>query len=62
MRCPTCDKEFSAEDAPTTLPFCSKRCHQIDLGRWLSEKQSIAVEKPRHSMPDEEGNGEGEEG
>jgi hypothetical protein len=30
-RCPTCGKPQDAE----LRPFCSKRCADIDLGRWL---------------------------
>ena len=31
-RCPECGKETVAKYAP----FCSKRCADIDLGRWLN--------------------------
>ncbi|MFO0900049.1 MAG: DNA gyrase inhibitor YacG [Pirellulales bacterium] len=37
MRCPTCGVEFD-RDASRALPFCSPRCKQIDLGRWLGEQ------------------------
>jgi endogenous inhibitor of DNA gyrase (YacG/DUF329 family) len=30
--CPVCGKPA----APATLPFCSKRCRDVDLNRWLS--------------------------
>jgi endogenous inhibitor of DNA gyrase (YacG/DUF329 family) len=30
-RCPQCGKPAEAGFAP----FCSKRCSQVDLGRWL---------------------------
>lgn len=30
-RCPICDDPSAAEYAP----FCSRRCADIDLGRWL---------------------------
>ena len=26
------------------LPFCSERCRQLDLGRWLNEDYGMAVE------------------
>ncbi len=26
------------------MPFCSPRCQQIDLGRWLGERYSVPVE------------------
>jgi uncharacterized protein len=31
-RCPICGKPAS----PRTLPFCSPRCRDVDLHRWLS--------------------------
>ena len=36
IHCPYCRKEF---DRATTksMPFCSSRCKQIDLGLWLNE-------------------------
>jgi endogenous inhibitor of DNA gyrase (YacG/DUF329 family) len=27
------------------MPFCSDRCRQIDLGRWLREVYSVPVER-----------------
>jgi endogenous inhibitor of DNA gyrase (YacG/DUF329 family) len=38
--CSTCKKEFEASDEPY-MPFCSKRCQLIDLGRWLDEAPSV---------------------
>jgi uncharacterized protein len=35
--CPIC-KKLSAQKFH---PFCSNRCAQIDLGRWLGEKYSV---------------------
>ena len=32
------------------MPFCSDRCRQIDLGRWLREVYSVPVERD----PDDE--------
>lgn len=40
-RCPICDKPA----IDTYAPFCSKRCADIDLHRWLSGSYAIpAVE------------------
>ena len=36
VRCPICGKQFDPQ-ASQALPFCSDRCRQIDLGRWLKE-------------------------
>lgn len=37
MTCPICKKEAD----PKYRPFCSKRCADIDLGRWLNEDYAI---------------------
>ena len=42
VRCPTCDKAFDPNSS-TAMPFCSPRCRQIDLGRWLKEEISMPV-------------------
>ena len=36
--CPVCSKPVDIK----TYPFCSERCAQIDLGRWLNEAYVIA--------------------
>jgi endogenous inhibitor of DNA gyrase (YacG/DUF329 family) len=36
-RCPTCDQPFDPNDS-RAMPFCSDRCRQIDLNRWLKEE------------------------
>ncbi|MEM9029420.1 MAG: DNA gyrase inhibitor YacG [Pseudomonadota bacterium] len=38
-RCPICARPTQA----AYRPFCSKRCADIDLGRWLGGKYAIAV-------------------
>jgi uncharacterized protein len=41
--CANCEKEMVAE----YRPFCSRRCADIDLGRWFNESYTIpAVEPP----------------
>jgi uncharacterized protein len=39
-RCPICGKPTS----PEHRPFCSKRCADIDLGRWLKGSYSVPGE------------------
>jgi uncharacterized protein len=36
-RCPICGKPASG----ATLPFCSPRCRDVDLNRWLSGRYVI---------------------
>jgi len=44
IRCPICEKQFDPS-VSTAMPFCSERCRQIDLGRWLREVYSVPVER-----------------
>jgi len=39
MTCPTCRRPVSKDPARPSkqFPFCSERCHLVDLGRWLGE-------------------------
>jgi endogenous inhibitor of DNA gyrase (YacG/DUF329 family) len=41
LRCPICDKptDFFADPLG---PFCSSRCQQIDLGKWLGEDYRVS--------------------
>lgn len=39
MTCPICGKEAD----PKYRPFCSRRCADIDLGRWLTGGYAIPV-------------------
>lgn len=52
IRCSICERQFD----PTTsdaMPFCSKRCKQIDLGRWLGERYSVPVERSEEDDDEE---------
>lgn len=44
MTCPTCKTKVTRDPVrPNKLfPFCSERCHLVDLGRWLGEEYRIA--------------------
>jgi endogenous inhibitor of DNA gyrase (YacG/DUF329 family) len=46
VRCPICDRELDGDDRARwpELPFCSRRCRLIDLGRWLGEGYRITAE------------------
>jgi uncharacterized protein len=41
--CPICKTELGTPAEQLEFrPFCSRRCRQIDLGNWLSEKYRIS--------------------
>lgn len=40
MTCPVCQKDSD----PKYRPFCSRRCADIDLGRWLKGSYAIPGE------------------
>ncbi len=40
MSCPICQKSTSER----YRPFCSKRCADVDLGRWVTGSYAIPVE------------------
>ncbi len=46
MTCPIC----KAETQRKYRPFCSRRCADLDLGRWMTGAYAIPSEEP----PDEE--------
>lgn len=41
-RCPICGGAAAAR----YRPFCSKRCAQLDLGRWFDERYRVPSEEP----------------
>jgi len=40
-RCPICGRPRD----PSHRPFCSKRCAEIDLGRWLKESYRVQTDE-----------------
>lgn len=52
MTCPICGKPVAA----SYRPFCSRRCADVDLGRWLTESYRIPAdseEDPEDLPPDD---------
>ena len=37
--CPVCGKPVTPEN--TSRPFCTPRCRQVDLGRWLAGDYAV---------------------
>jgi uncharacterized protein len=48
MNCPICGKPVLV----AFRPFCSRRCADVDLGRWLTEGYRIPAE--REDEPDDQ--------
>ncbi|WP_297491179.1 DNA gyrase inhibitor YacG [Acidocella sp.] len=46
MKCPICRKPA----LPEHKPFCSPRCAEVDLGRWLTDEYRL----PAPETPEEE--------
>ena len=49
--CPICGKPAD----PATRPFCSKRCSDIDLNRWLGGVYAVPAEIDDDERPDDDG-------
>lgn len=49
-KCPACGQPSQRR----WRPFCSARCKQLDLGRWLSENYRIAGDEPADTAADKE--------
>jgi endogenous inhibitor of DNA gyrase (YacG/DUF329 family) len=43
LPCPICSRAASPRSQNPAAPFCSPRCKQIDLGKWLSEGYRVPV-------------------
>ena len=43
LTCPVCKQKVVLEETDA-MPFCSMRCRNIDLGRWLDEGIGVPVE------------------
>lgn len=53
LRCPICSKRFDPAGKGIAMPFCSARCKQIDLGRWLGEEYGLPCVKSEGDEDDE---------
>ena len=47
MTCPICGKQAEAK----YRPFCSRRCADVDLGRWLKGSYAIPAEAAEEEEP-----------
>ncbi len=46
MSCPICGKET----VKAYRPFCSRRCADVDLGKWLSGDYAVPSEDPEEAL------------
>ncbi|CUJ83523.1 zinc-binding protein [Shimia thalassica] len=46
MTCPVCKKETDK----AYRPFCSKRCADVDLGKWLDGVYSVPSQDPEEQI------------
>lgn len=53
QKCPICAKPTQ----PEYRPFCSKRCADVDLGKWLNESYRV----PTDDAPGADGGFDGED-
>ena len=51
VKCAECQKEFESEGVKS-FPFCSRRCQNLDLGRWMDERYGLPVESNSEESPD----------
>lgn len=51
-RCPICGRPRSAAHRP----FCSARCAEIDLGRWLKESYRVPTQEEPNDTDSDESN------
>ncbi len=47
MTCPVCRKP----SAPAYRPFCSRRCADVDLGRWLTGSYRVETDEAPADTP-----------
>ena len=53
LRCPICERRFAPDALDATMPFCSARCKNVDLGRWLDESYGLPYETPEDVESDD---------
>jgi endogenous inhibitor of DNA gyrase (YacG/DUF329 family) len=58
-RCPQCGQPASASADNRHRPFCSARCQQIDLHRWLEGDYAVPGEPAPDAVPGRAGEDRG---
>ena len=61
--CPICKRPLpEGPDAARLRPFCSRRCADVDLGRWLKGSYAIPAVETDDETEGDTGAGDAEEG
>jgi endogenous inhibitor of DNA gyrase (YacG/DUF329 family) len=62
--CPICNRPLDErEDVLRFRPFCSQRCLEVDLGRWLKGAYAIPAAEPEDDGAEgQDGDSEGGDG
>jgi endogenous inhibitor of DNA gyrase (YacG/DUF329 family) len=47
--CPICERPFAETQY---RPFCSRRCADVDLGRWLNESYRVPAKEEEEAEED----------
>jgi uncharacterized protein len=58
--CPVCKKPAKPRGENSAFPFCSPRCKQVELGKWLNEEYRLPVEDEDDDPGKAGAGGEGE--
>ncbi len=56
-KCPICGKPTD----PAFRPFCSRRCREVDLSRWLSGRYAIPAAEDERDADEAEPPAQGED-
>jgi endogenous inhibitor of DNA gyrase (YacG/DUF329 family) len=51
VACPICGRP----SAPDHRPFCTRRCADVDLSRWLGGVYRVSVDDPEADVEEEDG-------
>lgn len=51
--CPICRQPIRQQPGQPRAAFCSPRCQQVDLGRWLKGDYAIPAEPAPDDEPDD---------
>jgi uncharacterized protein len=61
--CPICRRALGEEEQEKRFsPFCSKRCADVDLGRWLKGNYAIPAVESGDESEEAAGESEGQDG